>query len=52
MQITIYKTDKQQCPTVKQRHYIQCPVINHIGKEYENDCIHIYICKYITESLC
>ena len=43
MQITIYRTDKQQCPTVKQGHYIQYPVINHIGKKYENDCTYIYM---------
>ena len=29
-------------------NYIQYPVINHNGKEYEKECI--YIC--ITESLC
>ena len=32
-------------------NYIQYPVINHNGKEYEKECIYyIYIC--ITESLC
>ena len=30
------------------RNYIQCPMINHNGKEYEKACL--YIC--ITESLC
>ena len=31
-------------------NYIQYPVINDNGKEYEKECIYIYIC--ITESLC
>ena len=37
MQITIYRMDKQQCPTVKQGCCIQYPVINHTRKEYEKD---------------
>ena len=24
------------------RKYIQCPVINHNGKEYEKECIYLY----------
>ena len=31
-------------------NYIQYPVINDNGKEYEKECIYIYIC--ITDSLC
>ena len=31
-------------------NYIQYPVINHNGKEYEKE--NVYICKCITESLC
>ena len=42
----IYKIDKQQGPTVQHGNYIQYPVINHNGKEYEKE----YIC--ITESFC
>ena len=30
--------------------YIQYPVINHSGKEYEKECT--YICVCVTESLC
>ena len=30
-------------------HYVQYPVINHNGKEYEKECIYIYIC--IIESV-
>ena len=33
MQIIIYRMDKQQGPTAG--NYIQYPVINHSGKEYE-----------------
>ena len=34
-------------------NYIQYPVINHNGKEYEKECVcvYIYICMY-NESLC
>ena len=32
-------------------NYIQYPVINHNGKEYEKECIHIRVCVCITESL-
>ena len=41
--------DKQQGPTVQHRElqYIQHPVINQNGKEYEKN---VYMC--ITESLC
>jgi len=38
---------KQQGPTVQHRELFQYPVINHNGKEYENECIY----TYITESL-
>ena len=41
IQITIYKIDKQQCPTVYSTgSYIQYPVLNHNGEEYE----YIYVC--------
>ena len=37
-------------------NYIQYPVINHNGKEYEKDYIYIYmcvcVCVCVTESLC
>ena len=48
MKVVIYRMDKQQGPTVKQGNCVQYPVINHTGKEYEPEGIHIYI----TESLC
>ena len=34
-------------------NYIQYPVINHNGKEYEKEYIYVYmyVCKYTTESL-
>ena len=38
--------DKQQGPTVEYGDYIQYPVINHNGQEYEKE----HTC--ITESLC
>ena len=31
-------------------NYIQYPVINHNGKEYEKECVYINLC--LTESLC
>ena len=31
----VYKTDKQQSPTYNSWNYIQYPVIDHNGKEYE-----------------
>ena len=37
MQTIICRMDKQQCP-----NYIQYPVINHNGKEYEKECIYMY----------
>ena len=33
-------------------NYIQYPLINHNGKEYEKEYIYIYIYIHITESLC
>ena len=36
MQTLLYKTDELPGPTVEHRDYIQCPVINQNGKEYEN----------------
>ena len=36
--------DKLQDPTVQ--HYIQYPVINHNGKEYEKEHIYIYMYMY------
>ena len=35
--------DKQQGPTVYSTgNYIQYPVINHNGKEYEKECTYMY----------
>ena len=33
-------------------NYIQYPVINHNGKEYEQEYIYMYMYVCITESLC
>ena len=48
MQTGIYRMDKQQVLLYSTGNYIQYPVINHNGKEYEKESV--YIC--ITESLC
>ena len=42
MQTIIQKMDKQQGPTVYTGNYIQYPVINHNGKEYEKECVYMY----------
>ena len=42
MQTGIYKMDKKQGPTVQHRDYIQYPMINHNGKEYEKEYIYMY----------
>ena len=36
-----YRMDKQQGPTAEHGNYIQYPVINHNGKEYEKN-IYMY----------
>ena len=41
MQTIIYRMDKKQGPTYSTGNYIQYPVINHNGKEYEKEYIHI-----------
>ena len=46
---SLIKKKKKQGPTDSTGNYIQYPVINHNGKEYEKECVYIYIC--ITESL-
>ena len=28
-------------------NYIQYPVVNHNGKEYEKECMCVYVCVYI-----
>ena len=47
MQTTIYRMDKQQVLLYSTGNYIQYPVINHNGKEYEKEYIythtHIYV---------
>ena len=47
IQITVYKIDKQQGPTVLHRNYGQYHIINHNGKEYEKEYICVYIYIYI-----
>ena len=43
MQTIIYRMDKKQGPIIQHREYIQYPVISHNGKEYEKECIYIYM---------
>ena len=41
----IHRMDKQQGPTVQHRELYNCiqyPGINHNGKEYKKQCIHVY----------
>ena len=42
MQGIIYIVEKQQGPTVYTENYIQYPVINHHGKESENESLPMY----------
>ena len=42
MQTIIHRMGKQQGPTDSTRNYIQYPVINHNGREYEKECIYVY----------
>ena len=42
--------DKQKVPTVEHREpYIQYPMINHHGKEYEKECVCIMNHCYTAE---
>ena len=50
MQTLIARTDKQQGPTTQHGNYVQYPVINHNGKEYEKEHIYnIYTDTYAYE---
>ena len=40
-QTSICRMDKQQDPMYSTGNYIQYPVINHKGKEYEKEYIHV-----------
>ena len=42
MQTIIYRLDKQG-PTVQDRELYQCLVVNHDGKDYEKECVYIYM---------
>ena len=42
MQIIIYRMDTNKVLLYSTGNYIQYPVINHNGKEYEKECIHTY----------
>ena len=44
MQTIIYRLDEQQNPPYSRGNYIQYPVINNNGKEYEKECTYIYVC--------
>ena len=58
MQTIIYRMGEQQDLTVQHRELYKHPVINHNGKEYEKECVYIYMYTYIykyvykTESCC
>ena len=47
MQTIVYRMDKQQVILYNTGNYTQYPVINHNGKEYEKECVNIYIYIYI-----
>ena len=50
MQTIIYRMDKKtKVLLYSTGNYIQYPVTNHNGKEYEKEYIYIYICIYKTE---
>ena len=52
MQTIIYRMNKQVL-LYSTGNYIQHPVINNNGKEYEKECVfYIYIYIYISESIC
>ena len=42
IQATVYKIDKQQVLLYSTGNYIQYPLINHSGKEYEKEYIYMY----------
>ena len=44
MQTIIYRIENQQSPTIQHRKLYSNIVINHNGKQYENECI---LCVYI-----
>ena len=52
MQTDIYRMDGQQDLLYSTGNYIQYPVINHHGKEYEKEYIYTYIYICITEPCC
>ena len=45
MQTIIYRMIKQQGLVGSTGDYVQYPVINHNGKEYEKEYIYMYICN-------
>ena len=45
MQTTIYKYINNKVLLYSTENYIQCPVINHNGKEYGQE--HVYVKTYI-----
>ena len=47
MQTIIYRMGEQQDLTVQHRELYKHPVINHNGKEYEKECVYIYVYIYI-----
>ena len=49
MHTIICRMDKQQVLLYSTGNYIQYPVINHNGKEYEKEYIYMYVYIYVTE---
>ena len=46
--------NKKHGPSGSIENYIQYPIINHNGKEHENEymCVCVCVCVCVTESLC
>lgn len=54
MQTGIYRMDKQQSPTVEHRRLYSVVCDKHNGKEYAEECIHMYnwdtvVQQYLTQ---
>ena len=47
LQTIIYRINKQQILLYSTRSYIQYPVINHNGKEYEKEYMCVCVCVHI-----
>ena len=43
MQAVMYRMDRQKGPTVEHRELYSISYLKHTGKEYEKECVFIYI---------